>query len=126
MLSRKLAIHAAALLALGLLLPGCAAYHCMSLPDREQCYAAYDEYSACQASNRWLIRQVGVTWREECHTERYRCGKREKRCVEREREVCRMRSDPVYDYRDYNRGISQCMRQRGLAAYDDYFNRPLF
>jgi hypothetical protein len=122
----KSSFRNAALLALAVLLSGCASYHCNALPDREQCYAAYDEYESCRYQSRPLIRQIGVTWREDCRTERVACGRRDKRCVERTREVCRSTADPVYDYRDYNIGVSQCMRQRGLAAYDMYFNRPLF
>lgn len=124
--SRKSLPRIAALLALAALLPGCAAWHCNALPDRAQCHAAYDEYESCQYQSRPLIRQIGVTWREDCRTERVACTKRDKRCVERSREICRSTADPVYDYRDYNLGVSQCMRQRGLAAYDIYFNRPLF
>jgi hypothetical protein len=115
-----------ALLALAVFLPGCAQWHCGSLPNAEQCYAAYDEYETCQYQSRPLIRQVGETWRSECRTERVSCGKRDKRCVERTREVCRSHPEPIYDYREYNTGVSQCMRGKGLAAYDMYFNRPVF
>ncbi|WP_341895378.1 hypothetical protein [Ferrovibrio terrae] len=126
MLSGKPLLRIAVLLALAMFLPGCAAYHCNALPDREQCYAAYDQYESCQANNRWLIRQVGETWRNECRMETVSCGKRDRRCIERTREVCRSYAEPIYDYRDYNRGVSACMRQQGLANYDSYFNRPLF
>ena len=116
----------AALLALVAFLPGCAQWHCGSLPNAEQCYAAYDEYETCQYQSRPLIRQVGETWRSECRTERVACGKRDKRCVERTREICRSYPEPIYDYRDYNNGVSHCMSGKGLAAYDMYFNRSPF
>lgn len=116
----------AALLALTTFLPACAQWHCNALPDREQCYAAYDQYETCQVQSRPLIRQVGETWRTDCRTERVSCGKRDRRCVERAREVCRTYSEPIYDYHDYNNGVSHCMRGKGLAAYDMYFGRSLF
>jgi hypothetical protein len=116
----------AALLALTAFLPACAQWHCNALPEREQCYAAYDQYETCQVQSRPLIRQVGETWRTDCRTERVSCGKRDRRCVERTREVCRSYPEPIYDYRDYNNGVSQCMRGKGLAAYDMYFGRSLF
>jgi hypothetical protein len=120
-----------ALLALAAFLPamslgGCAQWHCGSLPNAGQCYAAYDEYETCQYQSRPLIRQVGETWRSDCRTERVACGKRDKRCIERTREVCRSYPEPIYDYRDYNTGVSHCMRGKGLAAYDMYFNRSAF
>ncbi len=115
-----------ALLALTAFLPACAQWHCNALPDREQCYAAYDQYESCQYQSRPLIRQVGETWRTDCRTERVSCGKRDKRCIERTREVCRSYPEPIYDYRDYNNGVSQCMRGKGLAAYDMYFSRSMF
>lgn len=126
MSSRIFSRRIVALLALAVFLPGCAQWHCNALPDREQCYAAYDQYESCQYQSRPLIRQVGETWRTDCRTERVSCGKRDKRCIERTREVCRSYPEPIYDYRDYNNGVSQCMRGKGLAAYDMYFNRPLF
>lgn len=126
MSSRLSSIRVAALVALGALLSGCAQWHCNALPDREQCYAAYDQYEACQYQSRPLIRQVGETWRTDCRTERMHCGKRDKRCIERTREVCRSYPEPIYDYRDYNNGVSACMRGKGLAAYDMYFNRSPF
>ncbi|WP_341914203.1 hypothetical protein [Ferrovibrio terrae] len=125
MLSGKPLLRIAVLLALAIFLPGCAQYHCMSLPEREQCYAAYDDWRQCQNLNRHLIRQVGSERYETCTTERDRCDKKGKNC-RREREVCRWESRPIYDYSGYNAGVSQCMRSQGLAAYDDYFNRPLF
>lgn len=126
MSSRKSIRRVVALLALAAFLPGCAQWHCGSLPNAEQCYAAYDEYETCQYQSRPLIRQVGETWRSECRTERVVCGKRDKRCIERTREVCRSYPEPIYDYRDYNNGVSHCMRGKGLAAYDMYFNRSPF
>ncbi|MEK9967555.1 MAG: hypothetical protein VW600_00370 [Ferrovibrio sp.] len=126
MSSRQSFTPIAALLALAALLSGCAQWHCGSLSDPGQCYAAYDQYEQCQYQARPLIRQVGETWRSECRSERLSCGKRDRRCGERTREVCRSYSEPIYDYRDYNNGVSACMRGKGLAAYDIYFNRPLF
>jgi hypothetical protein len=126
MSSRKTSLRVAALIALGAVLSGCAQWHCNALPDREQCYAAYDQYETCQVQSRPLIRQVGETWRSECRTERVACGKRDRRCLERVREVCRSYPEPIYDYREYNTGVSQCMRGKGLAAYDMYFNRSAF
>lgn len=126
MSSRKTFLHVAALIALAAFLPGCAQWHCGSLPNAEQCYAAYDQYETCQYQSRPLIRQIGETWRSECRTERVACGKRDRRCVERVREVCRSYPEPIYDYREYNAGVSQCMRGKGLAAYDMYFNRSAF
>lgn len=32
----------------------------------------------------------------------------------------------LYDYGEYNLAVAACMSQRGLASYDDYFNRPMF
>jgi len=116
----------AALLALAALLPGCAAYHCDSLPDREQCYAAYDQYEACRYQSRPLIRQIGEEWRTNCRTETRYCGRKDKYCRETTREICQSYAEPIYDYRQYNLGVSACMQGRGLAAYDRYFNRPLF
>jgi hypothetical protein len=126
MSSRKTSLRVTALIALGAVLSGCAQWHCNALPDREQCYAAYDQYETCQYQSRPLIRQVGETWRSECRTERVACGKRDRRCIERVREVCRSYPEPIYDYREYNTGVSQCMRGKGLAAYDMYFNRSAF
>lgn len=126
MFSRISSIRIAALLALAAVLSGCAQWHCGSLPNAGQCYAAYDEYETCQYQSRPLIRQVGETWRADCRTERVACAKRDKRCVERVREVCRSYAEPIYDYRDYNNGVSHCMRGKGLAAYDMYFNRSPF
>lgn len=126
MSSRKYSLRIAALIAMGALLSGCAQWHCGSLPDAEQCYAAYEEYETCQYQSRSLIRQVGETWRTDCRTERVACGKRDKRCIERVREVCRSYPEPIYDYRDYNNGVSHCMRGKGLAAYDMYFSRAPF
>jgi len=119
-------IRVAALLALTAALSACASYHCSGLPNSQQCYAAYDEYEHCEYVSKPLIRQVGVSWRQECRTETSYCGRKDKRCVERTREVCRSTPEPIYDYREYNAGVSQCMRGKGLAAYDYYFNRPLF
>jgi hypothetical protein len=124
MLSGKPLLRIAVLLALAMFLPGCAAYHCNALPDREQCYAAYDQYESCQANNRWLIRQVGEKIHTTCRSEPPQCNKKGK-CY-RGYETCDTRHEPIYDYRDYNRGVSACMRQQGLANYDSYFNRPLF
>ncbi len=126
MFSQTTVLRRAALLALGALLSGCAQWHCGSLPNAAQCYAAYDEYESCQYQSRPLIRQIGETWRSECRTERLSCSKRDRRCIERTREVCRSYPEPIYDYRDYNLGVSQCMRGKGLAAYDMYFNRSPF
>lgn len=126
MSSRKSIRHVVALLALAAFLSGCAQWHCGSLPSAEQCYAAYDQYEICQYQSRPLIRQVGETWRSDCRTERVACGKRDKRCIERTREVCRSYPEPIYDYRDYNTGVSHCMRGKGLAAYDMYFSRSAF
>jgi hypothetical protein len=99
MSSRKTSLRVTALIALGAVLSGCAQWHCNALPDREQCYAAYDQYETCQYQSRPLIRQVGETWRSECRTERVACGKRDRRCIERVREVCRSYPEPIYDYR---------------------------
>lgn len=126
MSSRKSIRCVVALLALAAFLSGCAQWHCGSLPNAEQCYAAYDQYEICQYQSRPLIRQVGETWRSDCRTERVACGKRDKRCIERTREVCRSYPEPIYDYRDYNTGVSHCMRGKGLAAYDMYFSRSAF
>jgi hypothetical protein len=126
MFSRTSLPRIAALLALAAFLPGCAAYHCNGLPNRDQCYAAYDEYEHCQYVSKPLIRQVGVSWREECRTETSHCGRKDRRCIQRTREVCRSTPEPIYDYRDYNIGVSQCMRGKGLVAYDQYFNRSPF
>ena len=81
MSSRKVSLRIATLIALGALLSGCAQWHCGSLPNAQQCYAAYDEYETCQYQSRPLIRQVGETWRTDCRTERVACGKRDRRCV---------------------------------------------
>lgn len=116
----------AALLALAAMLPACAQYHCNALPNREQCYAAYDQYESCQYRSRPLIRQIGEEWRTDCRTETRSCGKRDKYCRETTREVCRSYAEPIYDYRQYNLGVSACMQSNGLAAYDRYFNRSLF
>lgn len=116
----------AALLALAWMLPACAAYHCDGLPNREQCYAAYDQYESCQYQSRPLIRQIGEEWRTDCRTETRSCGRKDKHCRETTREVCRSYAEPIYDYRQYNLGVSACMQRSGLAAYDRYFNRSLF
>lgn len=122
----RIPMRLAALLALAVLLPACAQWHCGSLPNQQQCYAAYDTYESCQYQSRPLIRQVGEEWRTDCRTERRSCGRKEKHCREATREVCRTYSEPIYDYRDYKLGVSACMQHNGLAAYDQYFNRPLF
>jgi hypothetical protein len=106
-----------------LLLSACADYHCGALPNKAQCYAAYEEWDSCKTENRFLIRQVGEKVETTCRREPERC-KNGKCWGGYER--CETRSEPIYDYREYNRGVSQCMRQQGLANYDTYFNRPLF
>lgn len=116
----------AALLALAAMLPACAQWHCDSLPNREQCYAAYDQYESCQYQSRPLIRQIGEAWRTDCRTETRSCGRKDKNCRVTAREVCRSYAEPIYDYRQYNLGVSACMQGHGLAAYDRYFNRSLF
>ncbi len=113
----------AALTAL-LLLPGCAQYHCSRLDNNATCYAAYETRQACIAQNRYKIRPAGLSVRMNCSRQEPRCDERG-RCREA-REVCVPEFTGLYDYREYDLAVAACMSHKGLAAYDDYFSRPLF
>lgn len=121
--NRAAVIRIAALTAL-LLLSGCAQYHCSRLEESAACYAAYETRKICKAENRYKIRPAGLSTRVVCKWQEPRCDERG-RCREA-REVCVPEFTGLYDYREYDLAVAACMSHKGLAAYDDYFSRPLF
>ncbi|WP_430398003.1 hypothetical protein [Ferrovibrio sp.] len=110
------------LLALG----GCAEVSCMTAPDRNACYAAYDTYEGCKTAHAPLIRRVGEQPVTTCrrdpiqHCSRGRDGKR--RCYTATyTETCATRWEPIYDFSQYNIGVRSCMAQSGQGGYTGRF-----
>lgn len=111
-------VRIAAFAAFGLLLSGCAQFYCGSHPDKAQCFAAYAQWEDCKAGNSFLIRQVGTNVVTHCREEPRRC--KDGRC-RGGYETCSTRHEPIYDYTQFNYGVSQCMRVQGLSAYGSLF-----